>query len=164
KARAKNREIHKYYMNSMSFKNLHNCCPEQIDRRYNIVADIVGREPSLIQIKRHDPGLVKVISSRFGTVNKYRKSNGYQVIKKSPIFTSDKTIAGLRRFYEEFGRTPRLVDLTNKTKMNIRWMPGVKPIKRHFGSLNNALITAGFKPNLIRFSRQTKWFPKGMEA
>src|SRR3990167_92335 len=77
RANTKNRKKRvRYGLTSASFQNKKGACPEQIERRFHIVCDQVGKEASLWDIRRHDPPLDDIIRRRFGSFNKFKSANG----------------------------------------------------------------------------------------
>jgi len=127
----------KRYFATEAHANKHGLCPKQIESRYLIVADTVGREPTQCDLKKHDYALLAGIRKRFGTINKFRKAKGFKVKLRGKILTDQQIIAALRKFYCKYNRFPKKKDFVGKT-------PSYHTIRERFGSWNRALEMAGF--------------------
>lgn len=126
----------KYAKNNMAHLNKHSICPEQLNRRYVMLADRLGKEPSLRDLTKYEPNLLATIRRRYKTFNRFKRKNGYQVIKKSPIFSDDKLISKLVEFKDTYHRIPTKRDFENTS-------PSKHAFIGHFGSWNRALVYAG---------------------
>lgn len=126
---------------NLSHENKHGLCAEQINRRFMVVSDIVGREPSQKDLEKYDPNLWSGIRRRYKTLNIYREKNNFTIIKRFPLFDSDKLISSLRKFAIDHKRIPSSNDFRNGS-------PNVVTFRNHFGSFNRAMILAGFQHEL----------------
>jgi len=126
----------KYFRNNHAFHNMKGACKEQIERRFLIVADIVGKEPSIKDLDKYDKSLHGIIRRRYKTINKFRKKFGYCIRKKAKIFSDDELIAFLRKEYTKTNELPR----ANTYR---KGSPNTETIKNHFGSWRRALVIAG---------------------
>lgn len=135
------KEFMKYAMGNMALLNKRGICEEQIDRRFEIVADIVGREPSTDELREHDGSLWGVIRRKFQTINQYRKRRNLFIRPayswKTHGMTEQKALACLRKFYQKNKRVPKAKDFRNG-------MPTETSIRKKFGSWHRALEMAGF--------------------
>ena len=136
KSRRKAKKGIKEYKNSPAYENIKGLCPEQIVRRYLIVADIVGHEPTQRELMKYDEPLFGGIIRRYKTINKFRMKNGFSVVKKSKVYTDDDLISILRGHKYKYGRTPSSYEFRSKK-------PSANTIRNHFGSWNRALMCSG---------------------
>lgn len=120
-------------------ENMIGACPDQIRRRFMIVSDIVEREPTSDDIIRHDSALLPLIIDRFGSLNEFRKINGFTVRPQRIIVTDEQCLAAIRRFYAEEKRVPTAAEFRERN-------PTDKTIVNHLGSWNRAIAMAGFSP------------------
>lgn len=134
---------------NLSWENKHNLCPEQIVRRYMIIVDALGKEPSVRQLTKHDEPLWMAIRRRFKTLNKFRKKNNFEVIKRAKLFESDELIGHLKKFFILNGAVPRSKDFVSGS-------PNTNTIVRHFGSWHRALILSGFDESTHRRYRHDR--------
>lgn len=119
-----------------SFQNKLGVCSEQILRRYLIVADIVGRDPTQKDLIEYDESLWRVIRRRHNdSLNEFRRVHGFNEIKKFPIQDEVKLIAAIRK--RANGHVPRSSDFRYGS-------PNVCTIRKYFGSWSKALVAAGF--------------------
>jgi predicted transcriptional regulator len=129
---------------NLSHDNKHNLCPEQINRRFIMISDIVEREPTQRDLLNYDHALWAGIRRRYGNLNNYRKKNGFQVVKRAPLFNSDALISHLRKFVFTHRRTPRPGDFRCGS-------PNIETFRKQFGSWARALILAGFHYEIRKF-------------
>lgn len=146
-------QVSKHYpRNNRSFENKLGLCPEQIYRRFLIVKEQVGAEPSNRDIEQYDPSLMGALRVRYGNVNNFREQRGFVVRLKPALLDHDMIIASLRKFAFEHKRNPRIRDFRKK---------GISPsdhtIRSKFGSFRRALKAAGlgevgerFKPAVLK--------------
>lgn len=134
------RKYTKYGRTCMASLNKSGACPEQIMRRYWIVADQAGKEPNQRDLIKFDHSLWAIIRRRYKNLNEFRKAKSLKTIKKSPLFKNDEIIAALRKFSKEYNRVPSSNDF-RKTKNGY---PNVATIRNHFGSFHKAMLIAGF--------------------
>lgn len=135
--------IMKYAMNNSAFQNKHGVCEEQIMRRFLVVADAVGKEPSQRDLIEFDHSLWAVIRRRYKTINNFRRKNNFSIVKRADIFTDEQLIAELRKFIIKNKRIPNSSDFRQGS-------PNVETFRDHFGSWNRAFVLAGLdgKENL----------------
>lgn len=62
----------KYGRNNSSFHNKYGLCELQMERRYLLVADLLGKDPSELEIKEHDPKLLWAIKNKYKTSNAFK--------------------------------------------------------------------------------------------
>lgn len=123
-------------------ENMIGACPEQIIRRFMIVSDIVGREPSSDDLKKFDSPLIKIIVTRFKTINNFRKQNGFGIKKMNRPrggYSDEFLISVIRKYHHKYGRIPKAREFLLQT-------PTTKTFLDHFGSWNRAITVAGFLP------------------
>lgn len=61
-----------YARNNSSFHNKHGLCELQMERRYLLVADLLGKDPSELELKEHDSKLLWAIKNKYKTSNEFR--------------------------------------------------------------------------------------------
>lgn len=132
----KRKKVTKYSRNCMAFKNKNGLCEEQMERRFVIVAEIIGREPTLPDLIKYDHSLWGGIRRNYGTINVFRNKHGFKIIPKSKIWDRDKIISRLRQIYEENKAIPTMSYFRNH-------IPTSPTIIKYFGSYNRALVAAG---------------------
>lgn len=129
--------------NKMKFvarDNRHGLCTEQMKARYAIVKNLVGRHPSLDELKKYDARLAAAMRRKHGGVMNFRKIHGIPQIMNGAR-TSDLTIAAfLRKQSFSLRRAPRPKDVRAGSEVSR------DTIYSHFGSWRAALIFAGLKP------------------
>lgn len=125
-----------YGRTSPAALNKRGLCEEQVDSRFLIVADMVGKEPTVKDIKKYDPPVLHAIKSRYGTINIYRKNKGYEIKNPNAKISDEHLLASLRSTYHKLHKIPRSIDQKN---------PGRTVIIKRFGSWNRALVMAGLK-------------------
>ena len=81
------------------------------------------------------------------TQNLNRRTDGFKLrfmnkLGEIMVYTNEKLISKLQRFYNETDRVPTAKDMQKKFGY-----PSVKTFQNYFDSWNNALITAGFEIN-----------------
>ncbi|HAM34575.1 MAG TPA: hypothetical protein DEB40_03310 [Elusimicrobia bacterium] len=130
-----------YAKNSAAWLNKHAICKEQVLRRYLILADNLGREPSNHDIHRHEPGLHKAIRRHWSNFNCFKTANGFSTRLPAPVYSDDQLLASLRKFAREHGRMPMAADFTGHLSSGL---PCYQTIRAHFGSWNRAMQAAGF--------------------
>ena len=140
----------KYYFNTEAHDNKRGLCDAQINSRYLIVCDIVGKEASLNDLIKHDHKLWGGIRRRYGKFSKFREIFGYSKvnIRTKNKFTDESIIAIIRKEYQMTGRVPRGSDFKNKNRPVD--YPSERTILNIFGSWNRALHMSGFIPNESR--------------
>lgn len=124
----------------LSHENKYGTCPEQLVRRYLIVADRIGHEPSDNELRKYDHAAYAAISHKYGT-NKWRAKNNFLINRIQKIdYTPDKIIAQIQKLADRLGRVPRWNDLVKSTKDT----PTICTIRKHLGSFHRAMILSGF--------------------
>lgn len=135
-------------------ENKYGLCTAQMDSRFAIVADIVGRTPTCADLKKYDSKLLCGIYYRYKTFNNFCKSRGLRV-NNYGRFDRDKVIAELRSFSFKHGRVPKQIDW--KIRQDNQTC-GAEIVRKHFGSWRRALLAAGFEPSFE--SRHTQEYKK----
>jgi len=135
-----------YGLNSASFRNKKGLCDEQIERRFLIVADIVGRNPTDTDLRRHDSKLLYVLSERIGGTNTYRKKMGYDINHIQQKRTKEEVLIMIKELAVKMGGgySQRIF----KKRFNI----SSDTITKMFGGWNKALIECGLNPTKIKYS------------
>lgn len=139
----KNRANWLYGFNNPARDNMYAACFEQLKKRYEIVADIVGHDPSRYEIDQHDKSLSSAIYRRYGSINKFRKKAGYEIRKQIKPCETSQIIAKIIKFFEENKRPPTTRDF----KSGVITM---NAIYNHFGSFKRALSCAGIDEHYER--------------
>lgn len=116
--------------------NMLGACDEQLQKRFTIIADTLGHEPGYREIEEHDPPLMPLIRNRYGNLNKFRETFGFEVHKKNKKCEySDGNLLGLiREFVLKNKRIPTSRDCKS---------PSCSVYRRRFGSWNKAVLKAG---------------------
>ena len=119
-------------------ENMFGCCPEQLKKRYEIVADLAGRNPSYKDMSIHDKGLWSAVCRRYGSMNKFRKLNGYDVNKHRKAVEPIRVLSKIIEYFEKHKRVPtseyfRTGEVT------------LTAVYNHFGSLKRAVSCAGIE-------------------
>jgi len=129
-----------FYSQTQQHKNRLSLCELQKRARYDVVKNIVGREPSWGDLKRHDSKLLDAIN-RMGGLTVWRKMVNARKINPGEyrILPDTVLIAAIRKRGHELGRTPRASDF-RKSKNPSLWT-----LYRAFGSWFQALRMAGIK-------------------
>lgn len=126
-----------YRVQNSSFLNKHGICEEQMERRFLIVADIIGKEPSTSDLDKHDRALESAIRRKYGNLFNFKKKIGIEhPISRVRRWDDNSLIAILRKKSEELGRIPRWKDL-------FKSRPNYSVIREHFGSWSRALTVSG---------------------
>ena len=134
---------HKHGKLCAAIQNKRGACPEQINRRYLIVSDIVGREASLNDVRKYDNPLLSIIIHRFGTFNKFKSAQGYSITKRSKDrWEGDELISKIRKFAKDNRRIPYSQDFRGQSKYGL---PSYNAFRRVFGSWSRALKASGFE-------------------
>ena len=123
--------------------NERNICPEQVMRRYLVIADFLGHEPSAAELQDNDLAAYKAIHNRFGTLNAFREKYGFQTRKwvGRPL-EADAVLLQIRDFCKTNKFVPKNYSQWDKARNG--YCAG-KTILNHFGSWNRALVMAGVK-------------------
>lgn len=127
----------KYFRKNRAHENKFNLCSEQIVRRFMIVSDLVGREPTQKDLEKHDEPVWAAIRRRHKNINNFRKKHGFTVVERDRIWEDDQIISELRRFNLKHDRIPRAKDFRSSSPTDVT-------IRKRFGSWHNAMILAGF--------------------
>jgi len=129
------------YTKTEAYLNTKGLCEKQILSRYLIVADMVGRDPTVAELYKHDCALLSAIQRRYNnSLNNFKRLNNFAINHLSPKENkcSDiKAIGELKKFYETHKRIPRTRDFKNGRT------PTTETIRSIFGSWNRALVSAG---------------------
>lgn len=127
-----------YGTNTEAYKNKRGLCNAQIDSRYLILCEELGKELSSHDLFKYDPALLDIIVVRYGKFSNFKKEKGYVPcnMNTQTRYTDEKLIGILRNFYIKNGKIPRV-------KHDIEH-PSNKTFYAHFGSWSRALQAAGF--------------------
>jgi len=131
----KGKANHFYSYNNASWDNKKGACPEQLNKRYLAVADIVGADPSKLDLAKYDPPLYSMIVRRGMTLNTFRAKYGYTVRPKSKKVSEHEIIGAMRKIYLNKGKVPATRDFWSGR-------PNYKSIIRMYGSFRKALMAA----------------------
>lgn len=122
--------------------NMYGACFEQLKRRYEIVADIVGHDPSGYEIDKYDKSLSSAIYRRYGSLNQFREKAGYEIREQRKPVETDRIIAKIIKFFEENKRVPLARDFRSGDIT-------LTAIYNHFGSFKRALHCAGIEEHEV---------------
>ena len=131
----------KYSKNSAAWLNKYAICKEQVLRRYIMLADELGKEPSSRDLEKIDYKLLAAILRHYRTFNEFKDENGFEVVKKYPTYGDDKLIFLLRKFAQENHCMPRARYFNGS---NSGGYPSHETYRARFGSWNRAMELAGF--------------------
>lgn len=136
------RVLHKkscrYGVTNRAYQNKNNVCPEQLNKRFQIVADMVGREPTCHDLEHYDYGCLGTLVRRFGSLNNYRKQMGYRVNLIPKKCNETQAIAALRKYYQKYKVVPK-----SYVWKRSHFKPSYNTILRYFGSWHRSLVSAG---------------------
>lgn len=119
--------------------NMLGACPEQLCRRYMVVSDIIGKEPSINDLNKYDSPLYGLIQGRYGTINAFRDKFNFSTVpmnRPKNGFSDEAIIGALIKFAKENHRVPRPIDFRDGT-------PTEPVIRKRFGSWSRALAVSG---------------------
>lgn len=122
--------------------NMYACCKEQLRKRYEIVADIIGKNPGYKEIALYDKSLYSAISRRYGTLNKFREECGYEINKHHAPIETIQIISKIIDYFNQHKRPPTSAYFRTGT-------PTMTAIYNHFGSFKRALHCAGIEEAII---------------
>lgn len=124
---------------TLAFQNKHGTCPKQLETRYLCIADMLGRTPSMQDLKKYEPRLIWIITKRYGSFNNFKKEIGLDineaVCKRS--WTETELLAILRNFFFKFHRVSTSIDFTGHS-------PCTDTYQKVFGSWSRAMEMAGY--------------------
>lgn len=121
---------------TIAAKNSKGLCDQQLLKRFLIVADIVGRNPTTDDVKTHDHAMFAAAVRRYKTFNKFRQAMKTGVIRyKKNKWKETELIAAMQRRAIDLQRVPKYKDM-----LDMR--PNSTTIVRHFGSWNRAILVA----------------------
>ena len=119
--------------------NIYGLCEKQMEARYMVVMDMVGREPTKEDLENHDNALLMGLRRRFGNLSRFRKHYGFQNYREGMTeVTEAEIIASIRSFVDDNGFVPRAVDYLKAGSK-----PHYSTIKRVYGSWRRALTASG---------------------
>jgi len=126
----------KYTLAALNDKGL---CPDQINHRFDVVACLLKKQPSLKDIYQYDSPIASKIVRQFGSFNNYLKSremptHTFGTGRSSNTYSDIQIIVGIRQVFFDKGHV-RQKDLIG--------FPSYPTILKRFGSLENALREAG---------------------
>ena len=145
RSRSRRKQFTKYGKMNAAFLNAHGLCHDQIMRRFLIVTDMVGKEPSQQELIQHDEALWAAIRRRYRNLNTFRKKEGFSIVKRARIQNEDTILAAIRSKARLLRRTPSSCDFRVGS-------PVAATIRKYLGSWHRALETAGFR----RMSRRDR--------
>lgn len=126
-------------LDSLAYANKHGICPDQIQSRWLVVADTIGKRPGVRAVQEHDPNLYSAIRRKHGNYNNFLKSISQEILQPSKKITKEKIIACFRRIVRTQKRRPKVVEFYNSQNYGI----GITAIYKRFGSFRRALVAAG---------------------
>lgn len=133
------RELEKRaFSESISAMNKVGLCPDQVNYRFDIVAEQIGRQPSATDLRKYDQPVYDKILNSFGSFNSYIEYRGMLPREKNMLISDQKIIATIRSIYLENGRV---------TQKHFNGKPSYQTVWDRFGSLKKACIVAGINPN-----------------
>ena len=122
---------------SVSVQNARNICDEQVKKRLQYVADVCPN-PSSADVRRIDPPLMGLLNSRFGSINKAKKTTGLKINKKTTLIPTGQLVFALREYVKKHGKNPWKKDRPQNG------FPFYKnAYYRAFGSMNRAYVECG---------------------
>ena len=127
---------------NMAHKNRHGLCEAQMAARWEVVKNIVKREPVDRDLERHDAALRSAIRYNYGSTNSYRKQKGISILRYSRfgVVPNDlQLIAQLRKWKQKHGKEPSSLDF----KLSRGEHACSQTFIDRFGSWRQALTAAG---------------------
>lgn len=67
-----------YARNNAAFHNKKGLCELQMEKRYLLIADQLGRDPTQKEIEAHDSKLMWAIKNRYGNINTFKNKYGFK--------------------------------------------------------------------------------------
>lgn len=116
--------------------NINGMCDLQLQRRYLIISEQLGKPPTYQDLKKIDTSLLNAIVKRFEGLKKFRAKFGFDSPMSSKV-TDENLLYQLREMARLKGRVPVKADFT---------LPGfhaASTFYTHFGSWRRALAMAG---------------------
>ena len=139
----------RYSLNNPAFENKNGACMEQLKKRYLIVADIVGHDPSKSEIDEHDKSLNSMIFRKHGSINNFREKANFQVRKKwrngDYIYSEEFLLGKLREFARIHNRAPSQAAFSKHFDK-----PDSTTYVTRFGSWQRALRSAGLVNDIYK--------------
>lgn len=145
KSNVARKKIYTLNRNSLAFENERNICNDQVERRFTLIADKIGKTPNTADLRSNDDSLRKIIEIRYGGINKFLEKTGLGLVTRTAIRRdNDFILEKLREFSKVMKRVPRPRDFNN-FKYDKSLTPfNCSTVYFHFGSWNRALHMAGF--------------------
>lgn len=124
-----------------AWSNMLNLCKDQVEKRFMIVAEEIGHEPSMREMQEIDKDLRYGLEKHFGTLNAFKEKMGYNSNPKPARYSRAALIGHIRRFVREHHEIPTP---TNFLGISVNGYPGNVTYYKRFGSWSRALAAAGF--------------------
>jgi hypothetical protein len=114
---------------------------EELIEELHRVADEINGKPTVAQMNNHGEYWVSTYKNRFGSWTDALKAAGYDVNRDGSALPREDLLTEIERLADELGTTPTHDDMEAKGRYAAR------TYYRQFGSWNDALEAAGFKPH-----------------
>lgn len=131
-------------LNTLAYVNAIGLCPDQINYRFDVVAALAQRQPTLCDVRKYDHPVLDKILKSFGSFNKYIQYRGFlprrqgaTISPRQKLFSDVALVAAIRSVYLKRGRVKTL---------DFIGQPSYETIRRRFGGIENALREAGIDP------------------
>ena len=124
-----------------AWENQGNLCKDQVEKRFLIVAEEIGHEPSMREMQEIDPNLRYGIEKHFGTLNAFKEKMGYNNGTIQHRYSRANLLGHIRRYVREKQEIPGPSDFRG---ISVNGFPGNVTYYKRFGSWSRALAAAGF--------------------
>lgn len=141
KDRKNKRTTGKTWKNQMEYKNNLDICPEQMIKKVQVLATLLGRTPRAREFGRQ-PAVV----GNFGTYRELIKQANLKPSKLYPIkWTQNSLLKELQDFKSKYNRDPMFKDCERGL------LPALGNFRYHFKTWGEAKLAAGFVPAVNQF-------------
>lgn len=127
-----------------AWENQGNLCKDQVEKRFLIVVEELGHEPSIREMQEIDPNLRYGIEKHFGSFNNFKEKMGYETNGKPLRYSRARLLGFIRKYVREHHGIPTPSDFKG---ISVNGYPGNVTYYKRFGSWSRALVSAGFNYN-----------------
>lgn len=122
---------------------------EELIEQIQMLAQELGKTPSVMEFNLDDRvSSVSTVRKSFGSWNNFVVAAGLPINDRKPNFTDEELINQLKAVVEEMGRVPTYRQFSERPETVSR-----AAIGKHFGTWNNFIKAAGFKPKNLSYDK-----------